>query len=152
MSTPDIFEGMRRCGLGMGQVRIIANHFLIAAVWADAPEGTRPRITKASREAAEGFALAFLNMADPADIKVCAEAPGYGAHPDAGSPWAAIGHDLWLTCRGHGVGFWDRDELTRDVGQRLTKAAKRMGDPMNWCEFYGGWLHMRPVPIKGLTA
>lgn len=33
-------------------------------------------------------------------------------------PWEAIGHDLWLTRNGHGVGFWDRN-MGR-VGERLT--------------------------------
>lgn len=34
--------------------------------------------------------------------------------------WECLGHDLWLTSAGHGVGFWDRglDEL----GERLTQA------------------------------
>lgn len=33
-------------------------------------------------------------------------------------PWEAVGHDLWLTRNGHGVGFWDRG-MGR-VGKRLT--------------------------------
>jgi hypothetical protein len=136
-------DGAQACGLGMGQVRIIATHFLIAAVWADAEEGTHPRVTKQARAAAEEWAKAFLCMADPADIKACAEAPGYGAHPDAGSPWAAIGHDLWLTCNGHGVGFWDRDELPEDVGQRLTEVCRKMGDPGQGFECYRGWAYLR---------
>jgi hypothetical protein len=33
-----------------------------------------------------------------------------------------VGHDLWLTSQGHGVGFWDRGLGER--GHRLTKRAK----------------------------
>jgi len=37
--------------------------------------------------------------------------------------WECLGHNLWLTSAGHGVGFWDRglDEL----GDRLTEASKK---------------------------
>jgi hypothetical protein len=37
--------------------------------------------------------------------------------------WECLGHDLWLTSAGHGVGFWDRglDEL----GERLTEACQQ---------------------------
>lgn len=40
--------------------------------------------------------------------------------------WECAGHDLWLTTRGHGVGFWDRkmgrvgDRLAADCGWRGT--------------------------------
>ncbi len=34
--------------------------------------------------------------------------------------WECLGHDLWLTSAGHGVGFWDRG--LGELGDRLTKA------------------------------
>jgi len=43
-----------------------------------------------------------------------------------------IGHDLFLTRNGHGVGFWDRD--LGEVGDKLTKLAEAMGP----AEFYVG--------------
>ena len=68
-------------------------------------------------------------------------ADGYGSHPDAGSAEAAFGHDLWLTTRGHGIGFWDRDELEADgLGDRLTEACERFGEPQP--QFYRGWLYL----------
>lgn len=36
-----------------------------------------------------------------------------------------VGHDLWLTRNGHGVGFWDRG--AGEVGERLSEAAKTLG-------------------------
>jgi hypothetical protein len=36
-----------------------------------------------------------------------------------------IGHDLWMTRNGHGVGFWDRDFPNRD---ELSNIAKEMGE------------------------
>jgi len=43
--------------------------------------------------------------------------------------WSAdecAGNDFWLTRNGHGVGFWDRG--LGDLGERLSKAAKRFGE------------------------
>jgi len=37
-----------------------------------------------------------------------------------------IGHDLWLTRNGHGVGFWDRG--LGDVGEKLSDIARNMGE------------------------
>lgn len=38
---------------------------------------------------------------------------------------AQIGHDLWLTARGHGVGFWDRG--LGALGDALTRLAVEHG-------------------------
>lgn len=41
------------------------------------------------------------------------------------------GHDLWLTRNRHGTGFWDRvygDDLDKDLGERLTEAAHKIGE------------------------
>ena len=48
-------------------------------------------------------------------------------HPE----WCAAGlggHDFWLTRNGHGAGFWDRDCLPEDAGERLTAAAEKCGE------------------------
>ena len=38
------------------------------------------------------------------------------------------GHDFWLTRNGHGVGFWDREEIWGVEGAaRLTKACEAFG-------------------------
>lgn len=51
----------------------------------------------------------------------------YPFHNDAPTGWHALGHDLWFTRNGHGVGFWDRKELEADgLGERLTKAAEAL--------------------------
>jgi hypothetical protein len=41
-----------------------------------------------------------------------------------------IGHDLWLTRGGHGVGFWDRG--LGDLGERLTEIAHAEGSVHLW--------------------
>jgi len=39
------------------------------------------------------------------------------------------GHDFWLTRNGHGVGFWDREELYgKSSAETLTKIAQRFGE------------------------
>ena len=38
------------------------------------------------------------------------------------------GHDFWLTRNGHGAGFWDRDYLDDDVGERLSEASRAFGE------------------------
>lgn len=38
------------------------------------------------------------------------------------------GRDFWFTRNGHGVGFWDRDELPKPIADALTEAARRMGN------------------------
>lgn len=92
------------------QIATVAKHFLIAAVWADADEGTRPRLPLGTQAKAREFCARFIR-ANGEQFEAAMRADGYGSHPDAGSPEASFGHDLWLTCRGHGVGFWDRAEL-----------------------------------------
>lgn len=44
------------------------------------------------------------------------------------------GRDFWLTRNGHGVGFWDRDELTENLQTGLTQAAEAFGQ----CDMYLG--------------
>ena len=50
-------------------------------------------------------------------IKGALETPGYDIKQ--------VGHDLWLTRNGHGVGFWDRG--LGDYGTALTEAAEALG-------------------------
>lgn len=42
---------------------------------------------------------------------------------DGASVWELAGHDFWLTCAGHGVGFWDRG--LGALGDHLTKACEQ---------------------------
>lgn len=47
---------------------------------------------------------------------------------------AQIGHDLWFTRNGHGVGFWDRPEVYGEENARiLTLMARAMGE--HYAEF-----------------
>lgn len=121
----------------------IARHMCIAAVWANCEEGTHPRVSRASLKTARAYAEAFVSEF-PGLALAAMRADGYGSHPDAGSPAAAFGHDLYLTACGHGEGFWSRDELSADgLGEKLSR-------PLNdefrkWyleAHFSRGWLYL----------
>ena len=38
------------------------------------------------------------------------------------------GHDFWLTRNGHGAGFWDRNELPKELRDKLTSNSKEYGE------------------------
>lgn len=100
------------------QIDTVTKHYLIAALWADSPEGTRPRIPKATQATAREICAEFIRANEALFLQAMERGEnGYGSHPDAGSPEAAFGHDLWLTSQGHAVGFHDRKELLPlDIG------------------------------------
>ena len=127
------------------QIEVMARHYVIAAMWADAPEGTSPRATKATMANAKRDCVKFCELAGDLIERAAARIEdGYGRHPDCGTVepvYAAMGHDLWLTRQRHGCGFWDRDELEADgLGDQLTEVCHAMGEPNH--EFFGGWLHI----------
>lgn len=125
------------------QIAVMAKHYVIAAIWAECPEGTRPRATAAAHAHALKVCTAFAELAGPL-LEEAATRDGYGSHPDCGTvhpAYAAAGHDLWLTSHGHGVGFWDRDPLDADaLGTKLSDAAAAF-EGVN-ADFYRGWLYL----------
>ena len=123
------------------QVATIAQHYLIACIWADGPEGTQPRATRAAESKARATVQRFVDLHPDlfAAAMACADA-GYGSHPDAGSAEAAFGRDLYLSTARHGAGFFDRRELGHDLGRKLQDAARSFGEPGAY--FYRGWLYL----------
>lgn len=123
--------------------KIIAQHYIIAALWADAPEGTRPRAARETEEKALQLARYFVRAIGTKYQEYLESNTEYFKHPDCGGrAEAAIGHDLWLTSQGHGVGFWDREALREDVGEFLTELAQRKEFTL-YPEFYRGWMYLR---------
>jgi hypothetical protein len=51
----------------------------------------------------------------------------------AGKDESDVGHDLWLTRRGHGAGFWDGD-WPMPYSVDFSDAARGLGD----CDLYRG--------------
>jgi hypothetical protein len=50
------------------------------------------------------------------------------------------GRDFWFTRQGHGVGFWDREQLPQEAKDALTAVAKSFGET-NGCYISRGWIH-----------
>ena len=126
------------------ELQIMAHHFIVAALWADAPEGSRPRATRVACFRALEVCHHFVNLAPGLfDVaKQCHDQLGYGAHPDCGDrhPWAtALGHDLYLTAAGHGVGFIDRYTIPPKTRKALGELARRFHVET---EFYRGWMYL----------
>lgn len=152
-----IFVGGSSCGLDdvcsiiytPRELDVMARHYIIAALWADSPEGTNPRASNAAREKARETCRTFLDIIGPEMMGELreAESQGYGSHPDCGDEaplFAAMGHDVWLTSSGHGAGFWDRRELEANgLGDRLYAfCGHGKAIPEPYPSFYRGWLYL----------
>ena len=99
----------------------IAHHMCIAAAWADAPEGTSPRVTKSALAKARDFAERFTTRYPDLTLSALNN-EDYGWYNGTRNACAAFGNDLYLTAVGHGVGFWDRDALDADgIGDALSE-------------------------------
>ncbi|EMI5828697.1 TPA: hypothetical protein SH447_004503 [Salmonella enterica] len=117
------------------QIDLIVHHFIVAAIWADVPdteefEGVHIEADDEARAKVRAGVVAFY-AEHAALVHAALSAPGYGdaCAQDFGGerrdewPFAAFGHDLYLTTQGHGVGFWDRVELEPgSIGAKLTNA------------------------------
>lgn len=47
---------------------------------------------------------------------------------DIDGRYEQAGHDLWLTRNRHGAGFWEAPDWERAAGERLTAAARALGE------------------------
>ncbi len=132
------------------KVELVTEHYIAAALWADAEEGTKPRCPAAEAAQAAKVCDEFMRRCNASqhgrlfDLAMARYEHGYGKHSDAGSAEAAFGHDFWLTRQGHGTGFWDRKELESEIapglslGDALTAEAGKFGE-CHGAYQYGGW-------------
>lgn len=51
------------------------------------------------------------------------------------------GHDFWFTRQGHGVGYWDRDELHEEQKDALSNLARSFGEA--YPKVALGWIYHR---------
>lgn len=93
-----------------GTVAQIVAGFCAAAAWADSEEGNHPRFSNAERANVETYVRAFL-AAYPQLSRAALDRDDYGWWQGLRNAGEAFGHDLYLTARGHGAGFADRDAL-----------------------------------------
>lgn len=126
-------------------LRVMARHYVIAALWVDSPEGTCPQATRQAFD----YALKQCDQFSAFIVRTglhhtLLQRPEYWAHPDCmGKLEAALGHDLYLTSVGAGVGFWDRDALAEgELGDILTSYVKAWVKHPD-VECYRGWMYIR---------
>lgn len=122
------------------------------------------RLTNASIVAIKRDCDKFLNMIMPDGCFVRQWLDRVDDYSDE-----QVGHDLWFTRQGHGVGFWSRKELESEArnlwlelgsprvgepgwneyasaretspGNALSEVARKMGE--TYVEIYRGWIHHR---------
>lgn len=99
----------------------VTKHYLIAALWTSTDDSEQPLddnysiedIAPSCIDEAERDCLSF--RLEHADLII-----------ESGMSDEQLGHDLWLTRNGHGVGFWDRG-YPKEIGDALTNFAQAMG-------------------------
>ena len=98
----------------------VVEHYIQALLWSSVDMSEEPEplddqgYTLTAK--AEFKALAIVSSFIADNWELCCE---YLEH---GRTLEQLGHDLWLTSGGHGVGFWDRG--LGELGNKLTAAAK----------------------------
>ncbi len=89
----------------------ILNSYLHTALWTEELEG------KYSYSDAEKTTLANAER----DVKEFVEKAGVLLDC---LDMSTVGHDFWLTRNGHGAGFWDGEQYSKEVGKKLTEISK----------------------------
>jgi hypothetical protein len=127
---PITFDESKKFHESKYDVDTILDGFLEAALWAETDFGededgeydapfdenyTIYDVDSKSKKKAKEKIMQFLNMADSSDIDT------YLAQYDE----SYMGHDLWLTSKGHGAGFWDRSNIG-DAGDNLSAVTEKV--------------------------
>lgn len=120
------------------EVNTVTHHYLVTALWSSTCETDgRQDSPMDDHYSLEDFDAVSVMDAQRdcavmlAAIKNLYWLAEYEKLPDAANGYMRnhteeqIGHDLWLTRNGHGVGFWDRG--MEEFGDALTAIAKAMG-------------------------
>jgi len=128
-------------GLTDDEFNGVVDDFVIAALWStpddsdidfdENPSGmldgrfSRDDLAPSARDAIREVANQFLSE-NRDDVREALGRKDYRADDGTG-PLGMLGHDMFLTSAGHGVGFWDRDALRAGgLGTRLTEASKKV--------------------------
>lgn len=129
------------------QTEIIREGFKGDMHWRDLPEGARGYLeaayfTDACNPDAEGYDAFIAEHGEPSFRHLTPESLAAAledwtafeakvrpllaqAYEREGYDETRAGHDFWYTRNGHGVGFWDRDELRRGgLGETLSRVAQ----------------------------
>jgi hypothetical protein len=101
-------------------IEVIANGFIEAAIFAEAPECTSGIDWEiANRASVVKYCRAFVDAYPLTSKEVWDRYPG-----DLDESLGRFGNDLFFTAAGHGVGFWDR-EFLGPLGKEISELIKR---------------------------
>jgi len=92
----------------MKNLKDIVLHYLVACLWTEGFDNLSASIDVPQETVAKALA----------DVESFVEKSGDLLN---GITDEMIGHDFWLTRNGHGTGFWDRTEIDKETGQKLTE-------------------------------
>lgn len=112
----------------MNYNEIATQHYIVCALFADTPDESRTdpawSVSNIAPESRDKVVETVNRWIDD-NKELLAQLPEtFG--PDN------VGHNLWLTRNGHGVGFWDRG--LGDPGDQLSTEAEALGE----CDLYLG--------------
>lgn len=90
----------------------ILNHYLYAALWTEELDDKYDisNIDDKTWQQSRADIESFLTQAEPYLKGITDE---------------MIGHDFWLTRNGHGAGFWDRQNIEKEDGVKLTEICEK---------------------------
>lgn len=113
--------------LKSSELKAIISGYLDAIDWTECgPDSEFTECAQFSddvKERAEEVCTAFYNLLKPCLSRAMVNAPEY--------TWQGVGHDIWLTRNGHGVGFFDRKLGSfggYNIGNCLSEACKMLGE------------------------
>lgn len=98
----------------------IAEHYIQALLWSSVDLSEEPEplddqgYTLTAKAEIKALAIVSSFIADNWEL--------VSEYLEQGQTLEQLGHDLWLTSEGHGVGFWDRG--LGKLGTKLTAASK----------------------------
>ena len=106
-------------------IETVLTHYLVCVLWAEmGTQFDRDDIATESKDKAREDITKFID--DAGELVAEYEACEFG--PESGGAAAQFGHDFWLTRCGHGTGFWDRQNLPDELGEKLTELCKTFAE------------------------
>ena len=107
------------------EIEQFVSSYIQAALWSYVDDGDEPLDLNYDKDDLAPETLASMRL----DCKAFIDVNGIPKYNDAQYTDAEkAGHDFWLTRCGHGAGFWDRAELSKQDQDRLTEASNGFGN------------------------